>query len=109
MGEAGTGARSGEKVLECGLDVGYGGRAGYRHRGHPELGRLLGQQAGLAAAGSQGDHPEPAGIAPDDVERLGADRAGGTEDHDLARLRFHRSIVRYPRTRPRRRPDNAVG
>ena len=73
-------------MAERGLDLGRGGRAGYGHRRHPELGGLAGQQVGLAAARGQRHHPEPAGIAPDDVERLGADRAGRAEDHDLARL-----------------------
>jgi hypothetical protein len=86
VGGAGSPVRSGQKGAECGLDRGRGGRVGHGHRRHPELGRLPGQELRVAAARGQGHHPEPARIAPDDVERLRADRAGRTEDYDLAGL-----------------------
>ena len=84
------------------LHLSRGGRVGYGHHRHPKLGGLAGQDVGLAAACRQGYHPEPAGVAPDDVEGLSTDRAGRAENDDLAglaglrHLGFHRSIVRHP-------------
>src|SRR5690606_29057678 len=46
----------------------------------------VGEEVGAAAAGGQADDPEPPRGAPDDVQRLGADGSGGTEDHHLARV-----------------------
>ena len=62
----------------------HGRLARHRHYLGAELHRLAGQLAGAAAARGQGDDGEPARVAPDNVGRLGAHRAGGTEQDDLA-------------------------
>ena len=49
-----------------------------------ELVDLGAEQVGVAAARGQADDPEPVGVAADEVERLGADRAGRPEDDHVA-------------------------
>ncbi len=53
------------------------------------------QQRKIRTAGGDGHHPEPAGVAGDDVDGLGADRPGRAEHHERARrrVRGHRAIV----------------
>ena len=50
----------------------------------PQPVRLLGEQRDPAAGGGERGHPEAVGVAQHDVDGLGADRAGGAEDHDVA-------------------------
>ena len=50
---------------------------------HPQPARLLGEQADPAAGGGQRGDPEAVGVAQHEVDGLGADRAGGAEDHDV--------------------------
>jgi hypothetical protein len=75
------------------IDVGMRGELG-EHRGvvtadacalgcDPELRGLRGEQLGVATGGER-HHLVLVAVAPDDVERLGADGAGGAEDRDAA-------------------------
>ena len=62
----------------------------------PELDRLAGQQAGIAAAGRQSGYLEPARVAPDDIGGLGADRPSRAQQNDAAWAAtggFHPAIV----------------
>ncbi len=81
------------------------GRGPPRDRDHvdPELDGLCRQQLRTAAAARQADHAEAVGVRTDDVERLGADRAGRAEHDDVAYVRMaaHHRIV--PCLRMRRR------
>ncbi len=61
-------------------DLGGSGVVGDGDVRHACLGALLGQQAGIAAAGRQPDDLEAVRVGGDDVQRLGADRAGAAED-----------------------------
>src|SRR5690606_7150658 len=81
-GELGGRGGAGEDldVGEGGGQLGGGGGVGHRDGGDAEPSGLLGEEGGVAAGGEAGD-PEPVGVAGDDVERLGADRAGGAEHH----------------------------
>lgn len=56
----------------------------YGNERRPGLGSLSTKEFGVAATSGERDHPEPVVIAGDDVEGLHADRAGGSEDHQLA-------------------------
>ncbi len=49
-----------------------------------ELDGLAGEQVDVATARGERDHPEPVGGAADDVDRLGADRPRGPEQHDVS-------------------------
>lgn len=61
----------------------YGVLAGDGDGAHPEAVGLLGEQCDPSAGGGQAGHPEPVGVAQHEVDGLGADRAGGAEDHDI--------------------------
>ena len=69
-----------------------GGRAGHTDRLHTQLQRLRGEQLHVAATRAEGDHPEAVRVALDDVDGLGADRAGRTEQHEVSGS-GHRTIV----------------
>ena len=62
------------------------------HDRHVERDRLLGQQGDVPASGGQPDHAEPPRVAHDDVEGLGADRAGAAQEDDVP-ARGHGAIV----------------
>jgi hypothetical protein len=49
--------------------------------GRPELDGLRRQQSWVASPGRQPGDPEPAGISPDHIGRLGSHRPGGAEQH----------------------------
>ena len=70
--------------VEGELQVLRGGRLGHPDRLDAQLERLRGEQLDVAAAGAERDHPEPVRVAPDDVDGLGADRAGGAEQDEVA-------------------------
>ena len=61
-------------------DLGGRGVVGDGDVRHARLGALLGEQAGIAAARRQPDDLEAVRVGGDDVQRLGADRAGAAEN-----------------------------
>ena len=65
-----------------------------------ELQRLRGEQLDTRSAAGEADHAEALRVAPNNVQRLRADRAGGAEQHEVAAA-GHRPIVARPRIRGR--------
>lgn len=92
-GELGGGVRAGQD-LGKGLTGCVLGRERLPQRRYDVLARdrdrayaqpmgLLREQSDPAAGGGQRGDPEPVGVAQHEVDGLGADRAGGAEDHDV--------------------------
>ena len=86
----GLGAQAGEALLpdpqlarrERRLELVEVGAVGHRHHRRAEAGRLRSQRGDVAAAGAERDDPEPVGLGVDDVDGLGADRAGRAGQRD---------------------------
>ncbi len=98
LDEPGDGVRPGVGDV---ADLGGRGVVGDGDIRHACLGALLGQQAGIAAACGQPDDLEAVGVGGDDVQRLGADRAGAAEYQHAGCA--HRPIV--PRRGARGKSD----
>jgi hypothetical protein len=70
-----------------------------RDRFDVQFDRLLGDQARIPASGCQRDHSKSVRVAPDHVDRLGADGPGGSEQDDVAAIcTRHRTILPCPPT-----------
>jgi hypothetical protein len=69
--------------------------AGNAHSRCPGVHRLAGEELQVTSPGAEGNHLEKVRGAVDDVNRLGADGAGGSEEGDLAWLHCL-SIAHHP-------------